>query len=226
MATPAERRALLFLTAVCALGAGVRVARAVGRREPVPAAAERALVAQQVAIDRAGARRDSAREARATRRAVPAGRGSARRTPGAPRTPPVPPPRPGPVDVDVATAAELEALPRIGPSLAARIVADRDSLGPFGSLAGLDRVRGVGPALLRGLGAHVTFSGTPRPSGDPPQAPQRARRRRPAAGAAPRASAAAARPLPRSARLTPSVSRAPPPWPFRQPPPPSASATC
>ncbi len=40
-----------------------------------------------------------------------------------------------------ATAEELEALPGIGPALAARIVAAR----PFGTVAALDRVRGIGP---------------------------------------------------------------------------------
>jgi hypothetical protein len=65
----------------------------------------------------------------------------------------------GPIDLDVASAAEIEALPRIGPALAARIIRSRDSLGPFGSLQGLRRVRGIGPAMLRELGPLVTFSG-------------------------------------------------------------------
>ena len=69
----------------------------------------------------------------------------------------------GPIDLDVATAAELERLPGIGPALAARIIADRDSLGPFGSLTELDRVRGVGPALCKRLEPLVRFSGVPRP---------------------------------------------------------------
>lgn len=64
-----------------------------------------------------------------------------------------------PIDLDVATAADIERLPRIGPALAARIVASRDSLGPFTSLEGLGRVRGIGPAMLRQLGPLVTFSG-------------------------------------------------------------------
>jgi DNA uptake protein ComE-like DNA-binding protein len=63
------------------------------------------------------------------------------------------------MDVDVASAAQLEALPRVGPALAARIVAARDSGGPFGSLEALGRVRGIGPAMLRQLGPLVTFSG-------------------------------------------------------------------
>ena len=64
-----------------------------------------------------------------------------------------------PLDVDVASAAEIEALPRIGPALATRIVASRDSLCPFGSLEGLGRVRGIGPAMLKLLAPRVTFSG-------------------------------------------------------------------
>jgi competence protein ComEA len=69
----------------------------------------------------------------------------------------------GPVDVDVADSAALEALPGIGPTLAARIVAERGAGGAFGSLAGLEQVRGIGPALARRLAPHVTFSGIPRP---------------------------------------------------------------
>lgn len=65
------------------------------------------------------------------------------------------------IDVDVANAAELEKLPRIGPSLAHRIVANRDSLGAFGSIEAFGRVRGIGPALQLLLEPLVTFSGTP-----------------------------------------------------------------
>jgi competence protein ComEA len=63
------------------------------------------------------------------------------------------------IDADRATALELARLPRIGLALAQRIVADRDSNGPFGSLAGIDRVPGVGPGLLQVVGPHLTFSG-------------------------------------------------------------------
>lgn len=68
------------------------------------------------------------------------------------------------VDVDRATAAELERLPRIGPALAARIVQDRIERGDYGSMQALLRVRGVGPAMAAALAPYVTFSGTPRPS--------------------------------------------------------------
>jgi len=67
------------------------------------------------------------------------------------------------IDVDRATAEDLTRLPRIGPSLAQRIVADRDARGAFGSLDGLDRVSGVGPALLAAIGPNVTFSGHASP---------------------------------------------------------------
>ena len=69
-----------------------------------------------------------------------------------------------PIDVDRATAEELERLPRIGPALAVRIVTDRNQHGPYGSLDALQRVRGIGPAMVRELTPYVTFSGTPRPS--------------------------------------------------------------
>lgn len=67
------------------------------------------------------------------------------------------------VDVDVASEPELERLPRIGPALARRIVEDRKARGPFRSLEGLQRVRGVGPATARLLEGRVTFGGTGRP---------------------------------------------------------------
>ena len=76
------------------------------------------------------------------------------------------------IDGDVASAADLSRLPRVGLALAKTIVADRDSNGPFGSLASLDRVPGVGPGLLRALGPHLTFSRaeSPRTNGIAPGA--------------------------------------------------------
>lgn len=65
------------------------------------------------------------------------------------------------LDLDVATVDEIDRLPRVGPALARRIVASRDSAGPFGSLEGLRRVKGVGAATLEHLAPLVTFSGRP-----------------------------------------------------------------
>jgi competence protein ComEA len=68
------------------------------------------------------------------------------------------------VDVDRATAEELDALPGVGPALAARIVEDRRANGSFGSIEALDAVSGIGPTLIRRLDPHVTFSGPRRHS--------------------------------------------------------------
>jgi competence protein ComEA len=67
-----------------------------------------------------------------------------------------------PIDLDTATEAEIERLPRIGPALAHRLVANRDSAGPFGGLKGLRRVPGLGAATLALLAPLVTFSGQAR----------------------------------------------------------------
>lgn len=60
-------------------------------------------------------------------------------------------PSDGPLDLNRATAAELEALPGIGPATAAAIVDDRTRHGPFASVDDLDRVPGIGPAKLGAL---------------------------------------------------------------------------
>jgi competence ComEA-like helix-hairpin-helix protein len=52
------------------------------------------------------------------------------------------------IDPNTATAAELTVLPSIGPTLAERIVADREANGPFRSIEDLQRVRGVGPRTV------------------------------------------------------------------------------
>jgi competence ComEA-like helix-hairpin-helix protein len=64
------------------------------------------------------------------------------------------------IDLDRADVTEITRLPRIGPALAQRIVAWRGVHGPFGSLARLDSVPGVGPKLLEALRPFVTFSGS------------------------------------------------------------------
>jgi len=52
------------------------------------------------------------------------------------------------LDINAATVADLEALRGIGPSMAERIVADREARGEFPSLQSLTRVKGIGPSLL------------------------------------------------------------------------------
>ena len=55
------------------------------------------------------------------------------------------------VDLNSATAAELDALPGIGPVLAQRIVDHRTRNGPFRSVDQLDDVPGIGPAIAAEL---------------------------------------------------------------------------
>jgi competence protein ComEA len=153
MPTPAERKALLFLSGVLLLGTGVRTIRAIRSVPPPDPAAESALERQIAAVDSVRANRSSGRARSRTRR-----RAAARDTIRSSSVSALQ------VDLDRASAEEIERLPRIGPVLANRIVTDRDSLGPFGSLEGFQRVRGVGPALAKALSGHVTFSLTPRPS--------------------------------------------------------------
>ena len=57
----------------------------------------------------------------------------------------------GPVDLNAATAADLDALPGIGPVLAQRIVEHRERSGPFRSVEQLDDVPGIGPATYAEL---------------------------------------------------------------------------
>jgi competence ComEA-like helix-hairpin-helix protein len=52
------------------------------------------------------------------------------------------------LDLNRASAAELELLPGVGPSLAERIVAYRTEHGPFDSVEAVDAVRGVGPRIV------------------------------------------------------------------------------
>lgn len=62
----------------------------------------------------------------------------------------------GPIDVNRATAEQLESLPGVGPATAAAIVAERDRNGPFVSVDDLERVPGIGPAKLAGFVDLVT----------------------------------------------------------------------
>ncbi|MGB9757785.1 MAG: ComEA family DNA-binding protein [Candidatus Bipolaricaulaceae bacterium] len=64
----------------------------------------------------------------------------------------------GPLDLNRATAAELEKLPGIGPTLAARIVAWRETHGPFRTVEDLLAVPGIGPKTLENLRDKVTVT--------------------------------------------------------------------
>lgn len=144
MPTHAERKALLFFSTVLVLGASARAYRAMRAPAAADGGARSALERQIKAAD--SARRYGLRKAKRDR------------TPKPPARPP------GPVDLDVAGEKEIESLRHIGPALARRIVADRDSFGPFGSMKGLRRVKGIGPSMVKKLDSAVTFSLVPRPT--------------------------------------------------------------
>ena len=62
----------------------------------------------------------------------------------------------GPIRLNVASAAELESLPGIGPVLAGRIVAHRQAHGPFRQVEDLLAVAGIGEAKLAAIRDLVT----------------------------------------------------------------------
>ena len=144
MPTPAERKALLFFSTVLVLGASTRAYRTLHSQLPTDTGARAALERQIQAAD--SARRAGLRKPKRERKQKS-------------------PPKPiGPLDLDVAGEKEIEGLRHIGPTLARRIVADRDSFGPFGSIEGLSRVKGIGSSMVEKLDSAVTFSLVPRPT--------------------------------------------------------------
>ena len=117
-----DRRAALILACLALVGAGFRFLFA-----PAPASAPGDVRLESSAAARPSALRETARKAAQLSRPLAPGER---------------------IDLDRADVSEITRLPRIGPALAQRIVAWRAQHGPFGSLARLDSVPGVGPKLL------------------------------------------------------------------------------
>ena len=64
----------------------------------------------------------------------------------------------GRVAINRASARDLEALPGIGPSLAKRIVEEREKAGPFRSPRDLLRVKGIGPKKQAAIQDRIDWS--------------------------------------------------------------------
>lgn len=138
--TPQERLALGVTALLLAAGAGVRVAA-----HHTPAAqwhAPSADTPESIGTLRSTRARADAQARRDSIRARPL--------------------RPGErIDPNAASEEELDRLPRVGPALARRIVQWRESRGRFRTLADLDSVSGVGPALLAALAPRLTLPAAP-----------------------------------------------------------------
>ena len=150
MATPAERKALIFFGLVAVLGASVRVWRS-RAHEPGKSAYGSYITDP---ADRA---------AKPVAKSPKVGRTTVRKATGTSRSGQINRDSNAVVDLDRATGAEIDALGLLPAGIGRLIVADRDSFGPFGSLSELRRVPFLTASTLRKLAPRVTFSRVPRP---------------------------------------------------------------
>ncbi len=63
-----------------------------------------------------------------------------------------------PIDLNIADAADLQAIPGIGPQLAERIVQRRMAYGAFSTVECLSQVRGIGPKKVVAFARYLTVS--------------------------------------------------------------------
>lgn len=139
----AERRSLLYATALVVAGTAARLGLAPGP------AAHRWMPADPSAVAAGEVRRAAAGNLRRARRA---GR----------------PLAPGErIDPNTAPPVELDRLPGVGPVLARAIVRERARGGPFRARESLLRVSGVGHARLRRMAPHLDLPAGPPPSPGP-----------------------------------------------------------
>lgn len=133
--TPRERRTLLVAAAILFAASLVRYAHESSRGDPLLPRDSAGVVAGLLEQTRRA-------RAEAERRRRPLDEGET-------------------IDPNRAPAVELDRLPGVGPTVAARIVEERERSGGFRTAADLDRVRGVGPATLRRMRPHLDLSRPP-----------------------------------------------------------------
>ena len=156
MATPAERHALILIGVVALLGGGIRLWRAYPRLHP-------GLAPHDLADDPSGVAGEDRQGTvlhtygHSTHHFTPKSRqnGPSGKTKLSDST--------SIIDLDQATVAQIESLGVLRPGVARLIVADRDDLGPFGSMREVERVPYLSWSDLRRLAPRVTFSLLPRP---------------------------------------------------------------
>jgi len=198
MGMRSDHKALLFLGVVAVLGAGVRVVRAANGRAATgvqPALEQQSQAADSAAragrgrggrVDQANGKRRGTKAKRdsAGRRSPSAARDSIRARESAERARAAgglldhPGYIGGKLDLDVASAAQIDSLSGVTPAMAKRIVLDRMKRGPFVTRDGFRRVAGVGPVFLSKIDSLVVFSGTVRFPTDADTVIPRARRPR------------------------------------------------
>jgi competence protein ComEA len=71
------------------------------------------------------------------------------------------PPEPGRININTASAEELDTLPGIGPVLAQRIIDYRNKEGPFQRVEDLAKVSGIGYRTLEKLRDLITLGEPP-----------------------------------------------------------------
>jgi DNA uptake protein ComE-like DNA-binding protein len=156
MATHTERKALLWIGIIAALGVGVRVWRA---HHPSTESTWSSRSSSDTA-DGDGESRWRESDGQSSNGASHRKRSSNRRS-RSPSTSPID--STSIIDLDQASLEQIEALGVLKAGGARLIIANRDSFGAFGSITEVERIPYLTRSEIRKLARRVTFSSVPRP---------------------------------------------------------------
>ena len=150
MFTPDELRALALLLALLLLGSGLSLLEARNPRFLALTLGDSLALgaAPDLTLPRNEPSQDASPKELANRPTPPAAGDSAREKSAFALD--------GRLDLNRASADELEGLPGIGPKTAQRILEDRRTRGPFRKPSDLTRVKGIGAKTLARLLPHIT----------------------------------------------------------------------